>query len=48
MAIRVLFPCFCWQVQEDSVHYAALRHQNVNKSRRKRESNECVYSSVTQ
>nr|AAF28780.1 immune-type receptor 2 [Sphoeroides nephelus] len=35
-------------VQEHDVHYAALRYQKANKSRRKRESNEdeCVYTSV--
>ncbi|CAG12703.1 unnamed protein product [Tetraodon nigroviridis] len=36
------------QIQEDNVHYAALKNHKVHKSRRKRESsgNNCVYSSV--
>uniref|UniRef100_H3DNR2 Ig-like domain-containing protein n=1 Tax=Tetraodon nigroviridis TaxID=99883 RepID=H3DNR2_TETNG len=35
-------------IQEDNVHYAALKNHKVHKSRRKRESsgNNCVYSSV--
>lgn len=41
------FPLFS-QTQEDNVHYAALRDQKVNKSRRNRESHECVYASVNQ
>lgn len=37
-----------YQVQEENLHYAPLRNQKPNKSRRKRETNEkeSVYSSV--
>uniref|UniRef100_H3BWU1 Ig-like domain-containing protein n=1 Tax=Tetraodon nigroviridis TaxID=99883 RepID=H3BWU1_TETNG len=35
-------------VQEDNVHYAALRDHKINRPRKKRPSNDCVYASVHQ